>query len=673
MENQNNRAKIVVVDDEPQVLDSVRRVLDGDFYEVLTATSAAEAFLLMERSPAEVIIADYRMPEMNGVQFLKEILRKWPDTVRIILSGYADIQSVIDAINDGQIHKFITKPWDNRELHITIANAVERYEMSRKNKQLMGDLEKLVDKHKDAERLYKNLAEKSFAGIYVVQDGLFKLINDKAASYAGYTAVELLGKPAHSMLVHPDDRESHARQAREMLKGNSENPYGFRILTKDGQIRWIMETLVSIQYEGRPAILGNSMDVTALKETEQKLEDSEDRYRLLTEKSLAGIYVIQDGRFCYVNHKAAAYTEYDRDELIGMSSRSLVHPEDWDKLTRQTREMLTGERTDPYEFRLVTKNGRVRWLMESSVSVTYGGRRAVLANCMDITPQKQMEERLVSILNQLEKAYEDLASVQVKIIQQQKMASIGQLSAGIAHEINNPMGFISGNLGVLETYARNIEAIINIQRNALSRSSTPERLKDLEADWKRLKIDRIFGDIHKLIQESITGAERIKKIVADLMRFSISDEAERKPDDINAGLASVLSILKNDIAKKATLREDWGQLPLTRCNIGQVSQAFMAILKNAVQSISSRGEIRVATRQENDHIVVSISDTGLGIPDDLKDRIFEPFFTTREVGQGMGLGLSTAYDVIKKHNGEIILETEVGKGSTFTIRMPVVR
>lgn len=550
IKEQKTRTKIVVVDDELQVLDSIHRVLDGELYEVLTATSAAEAFSLLDPSPAAVIIADYRMPGMNGVQFLKEVLKKWPDTIRIILSGYADIQSVVDAINEGQIYKFITKPWDNLELQITIANAVDRYEMSRKNKQLMDDLRQLVDKHEHAEQLYKNLTEQSFAGVYVVQDGVFKLINDNAASYAGYTAAELRGKPSNIMLVHPDDREDHARKSSEMLKGKRKDPYRFRILTKDGQIRWIMETLVSIQYDGHPAILGNSMDITS---------------------------------------------------------------------------------------------------------------------------QKQMEEQLVSTLNQLEKAYGDLASVQAKIIQQQKMASIGQLSAGIAHEINNPMGFILGNLGVLEIYARNIESIINIQRDFLSYSSTPERLKDVESEWKRLKIDRILGDIHKLIRESVAGADRIKKIVADLMRFSMSDELEHKPDDINAGLLSVLSMLKNDILKEATLIEDWGQLPLTRCNIGQLSQAFMGIMKNAAQAVGSKGEIRVATRQENNLIVVSISDTGVGIPDDLKERIFEPFFTTREVGQGMGLGLSTAYDIIKKHNGEITLESAVGKGSTFTIRIPVVR
>ncbi|MCX5827870.1 MAG: PAS domain S-box protein [Deltaproteobacteria bacterium] len=550
IKEQKTRTKIVVVDDELQVLDSIHRVLDGELYEVLTATSAAEAFSLLDPSPAAVIIADYRMPGMNGVQFLKEVLKKWPDTIRIILSGYADIQSVVDAINEGQIYKFITKPWDNLELQITIANAVDRYEMSRKNKQLMDDLRQLVDKHEHAEQLYKNLTEQSFAGVYVVQDGVFKLINDNAASYAGYTAAELRGKPSNIMLVHPDDREDHARKSSEMLKGKRKDPYRFRILTKDGQIRWIMETLVSIQYDGHPAILGNSMDITS---------------------------------------------------------------------------------------------------------------------------QKQMEEQLVSTLNQLEKAYGDLASVQAKIIQQQKMASIGQLSAGIAHEINNPMGFILGNLGVLEIYARNIESIINIQRDFLSYSSTPERLKDVESEWKRLKIDRILGDIHKLIRESVAGADRIKKIVADLMRFSMSDELEHKPDDINAGLLSVLSMLKNDILKEATLIEDWGQLPLTRCNIGQLSQAFMGIMKNAAQAVGRKGEIRVATRQENNLIVVSISDTGVGIPDDLKERIFEPFFTTREVGQGMGLGLSTAYDIIKKHNGEITLESAVGKGSTFTIRIPVVR
>lgn len=1059
------RVKVMVVDDELHVLDSLSRVIDDELYEVVMAASGEEALSLLERSPVEIIVADYRMPGMNGVQLLKETLKRWPDTVRIILSGYADIQSVIEAINEGGIYRFITKPWDNRELKITLAHAAERYEMAQRNRQLADELKNMLEKNRYTEFLYRNLTEKSFAGIYVIQDGVFRLININAAAYAGYTADELREKPSNLMLVHPDDRDLQKKKAREMLKGISRDPYEFRIVTKNGDVRWIMETLVSIQYEGRPAILGNSMDVTAIKETERKLKDSEDRYRLLTEKALAGIYVIQDGLFCFVNEKAAAYTEYGREELIGTSSKKLVHPEDWERLARQTREMLAGTRTEPYEFRLVTKNGKVRWLMESSIPVMYQGRHAVLANCMDITAQKevesrlkdneqalesiiqgtpiplfvigrdhrviywnrsleklsgitaegmvgtngqwrafyreprpciadlivdentdalaegggsgiarstliegayeavnffpnlgdkgrwlhytaapvrnaagemigaietleditelklfeaqlesrlrfeqtlldaipqpvyykdrdgiylgcnkayeeflnisrdrlvgrsvidvapqklagvyhekdlelferpgnqsyqsqvldsnhgvhdvifhratfngpdggvagligtifdvtdlkilerklreseelyrmiseksfagvyvvqdrvfkfinntaaayagftagelegkpsqtmlvhpddremhssraremikglrkeplefrimtkdgqvrwimetlapivyegrpavlgnsmeittqkQAEEKLVHAMKQLEKAYEDLASIQAKSVQQQKMASIGQLSAGIAHEINNPMGFISGNLGVLETYAASIESIINIQREALQQPADAERLRAVDREWKRLKIARILDDIHSLIQESIVGADRIKKIVQDLMRFSISDEAEHKPGDINDSLARVLSVLKNDIAKKATLKEEWGKLPHTRCNIGTLSQAFINIITNALQAISGQGEIAVKTWVEDDNIMISVTDTGLGIAEDVLPRIFEPFFTTRDVGEGMGLGLSSAYETVKRHRGEISVKSEVGKGTEVTLKIPVV-
>ncbi|MBI5639684.1 MAG: GHKL domain-containing protein, partial [Nitrospirae bacterium] len=199
-----------------------------------------------------------------------------------------------------------------------------------------------------------------------------------------------------------------------------------------------------------------------------------------------------------------------------------------------------------------------------------------------------------------------------------------------------------------------------------------EKTDPIAKQRKALKIDFITEDLGNLIRESLDGAERIKKIVQDLKSFSRVDEAEQKMADINAGLESTINIVWNELKYKATVKKEYGDIPLTKCNPGQLNQVFMNLLVNAAHAIESQGDIGIRTWSEEDSIFVSISDTGCGIPAEKINRIFEPFYTTKEVGKGTGLGLSIAYDIVKKHSGEIKVQSEVGKGTTFTINIPVV-
>ena len=278
---------------------------------------------------------------------------------------------------------------------------------------------------------------------------------------------------------------------------------------------------------------------------------------------------------------------------------------------------------------------------------------------------------------ELETAYSELKSAHAQVLQQEKMASIGQLAAGVAQEINNPTGFIMSNLGSLLKYAAKLSEFIKVQAAALddlarqggeNRQAAAEKVGEKR---RSLKIDYIMGDLETLVEESLEGAERIKKIVQDLKSFSRVDEAECKTADLNAGLDSTINIVWNELKYKAAVRKDYGELPQIRCNPGQLNQVFMNILVNAAHAIEKQGEITVKTRYEEGRVYVSISDTGCGIPEDRLEKIFEPFYTTKEVGKGTGLGLSIAYDIVKKHNGEIRVESTVGRGTTFTVKIPV--
>ncbi|MFA7382338.1 MAG: ATP-binding protein [Desulfurivibrionaceae bacterium] len=285
----------------------------------------------------------------------------------------------------------------------------------------------------------------------------------------------------------------------------------------------------------------------------------------------------------------------------------------------------------------------------------------------------QARQELRERNEQLATAYEELKAAQVQLLQQDKMASIGQLAAGVAHEINNPMCFILSNLGTLDKYCARLDEFIVYQTETIRKLAAAAGEDDLSAmiQAKRdsLKLDHVLADLSDLITESVEGGTRIKQIVMNLKSFSHIDEAKLQPVDINAALDNTLTILQNEIKYKAEVTKDYGELPLPVANPGQLNQVFMNLLINAVHAIDSHGEIKIRTRGEGEGVVVTITDNGCGMPPEVAARIFEPFFTTKEVGKGTGLGLSIAYDIIHKHHGTIEVASEVGKGTTFTIRL----
>lgn len=273
--------------------------------------------------------------------------------------------------------------------------------------------------------------------------------------------------------------------------------------------------------------------------------------------------------------------------------------------------------------------------------------------------------------NELEEAYSELKSRQAMILHQDKMASIGLLSAGVAHDINNPIGFVSNNLEELRVYMSRLRHFLEAQQAVTQSCAGPEDLETLRRERQELAIDTIFEDFDTLIAESLDGAGRISSIVKNLRSFSRVDDVEYKLADLNECLESTINITHHELRYKALVHRQYGDIPQLCCCPQQLNQVFMNLLINAGHAIEKRGEITVRTWREEDAVLVSIADTGSGIPDELLPRIFEPFFTTKEVGKGTGLGLSIVYDIISLHRGEISVESRVGEGTTFTIRLPL--
>jgi len=276
--------------------------------------------------------------------------------------------------------------------------------------------------------------------------------------------------------------------------------------------------------------------------------------------------------------------------------------------------------------------------------------------------QKEKVEQQI-LINRLEEAHNQL-------LQSEKMASIGQLAAGVAHEINNPIGYVNSNLGALQMYVHSLLGLLSDyekhQSELNSESQAALNLHKLEIDLAYLR-----NDVNDLLLESLGGLQRVKQIVQDLKDFSHIGDSEMQWSNLEEGLESTLNVVWNELKYKAEIIKDYGKLPEVECIPSQINQVFMNLLVNAGQAIQENGTITLRTKQQGENVCLEITDTGAGIPPEIINRIFDPFFTTKPVGSGTGLGLSITHSIIRKHNGQIEVESQPGKGTTFRITLPI--
>ncbi|MCD9006882.1 sensor histidine kinase [Luteimonas sp. XNQY3] len=263
-------------------------------------------------------------------------------------------------------------------------------------------------------------------------------------------------------------------------------------------------------------------------------------------------------------------------------------------------------------------------------------------------------------------------AAQKQLLQSEKLASIGQLAAGVAHEINNPIGYVHSNLGSLQEYVGNLFALIDVYERAM-RAHDPHAMRsEIDATRERLDVDFISRDLPQLLTESRQGIERVTRIVRDLRDFSRSDRPHAwRLADLHAGLDSTINIVWNELRYKATLVKEYGTLPMIECLQSELNQVFMNLLLNAGQAIEEPGTITVRTGHEPGQVWIEIGDTGPGIPPEVMQRIFDPFFTTKAVGEGTGLGLSISYGIVAKHHGRIEVDSAPQAGSRFRVILPV--
>jgi two-component system NtrC family sensor kinase len=511
-------------------------------------------------------------------------------------------------------------------------------------------------------------------------DGLISMWNESAVRIFGYSTEEVLGKNLHQLLAPERYHEDHNSAFKKFRITGEGSAVGQLLelcaLRSDGEEFPVELALSKVQINDQWHAIGILRDISSRKKSEEALA--------IASKQLEANHAKLEHLFAEVAHGKREWEEtldHLRDFIILTDSEH--HIRRCNKLlavcTGKTVNELVGlnwrDLISDAEFEFVSFNETNGEIFHKKSGRSYD------LTVFSIKDVDLVQGYVVSIKDttelrattqELQKAYVELKDAQLQIFQQEKMASIGQLAAGVAHEINNPMGFISSNLGTLNKYVDRLAEFIGASDLALSHCSDDVVVTTLKETRKKLKVDYIMDDSRQLIAESQDGASRVRRIVQDLKSFSRVDQAESALVNLNEALETTINIAWNEIKYIAVLNREFGDIPRIKCFPQLLNQVFLNLLVNAAHAMGeNQGSITIRTWSENANVFVSVADTGCGIPEEIRQRIFEPFFTTKEVGKGTGLGLSISYDIIRKHGGEISVESELGHGTTFTARLPI--
>jgi PAS domain S-box-containing protein len=474
--------------------------------------------------------------------------------------------------------------------------------------------------------LFKSLAISSPVGIYIIQEGTFKYVNPAFERYTGHTAEELIAMNSLK-LVFPDDRDMVREKAIEMLKTRDFQAYEYRSLTKDGDVKWILETVAPIVYQDKQATIGTYVDITERKQ-------AEDLFKSLAMSSPVGVYIVQNGIFQYVNPAFQRETGYDEDELIGTDSLSIVMFEDREKVRENASLMLKGRLSESYEYRTRNKTGETRWILESVAPITYKGKRATVGTYVDITSRKQAEQQ-VELLYEREK--------ELRRNLEDEMQRRVDFMNTVVHELKTPLVPIIAASDLLSEQVKeetSVKLSASIQRSASTLNTRIDTLLDiargevgtLTLEYEEVDLSQI---LHQIYNEMYSSA----------MIRSINF------------ISNIPSIL-----------------PDIRIDESRIEQVVVNLLSNAFKFTPENGEVSMSIKESDDSLKVSVKDNGPGIAKENFTKIFESYYRVENgchQPAGLGLGLSLCKTIVEAHGGKIWVESELGKGSTFSFTIPL--
>ncbi len=551
-------------------------------------------------------------------------------------------------------------------------------------------------------------------------DGYFRELNPRWQETLGFTNEELLAQPWHQR-IHPDDCWLTLVKFQKLTPNSATISFKNRYLCADGSYKWLHWHATLCPEE--QIVYAVVRDITETQRSQQALRDSEERFRCLVENvNDYAIYMLDpEGQVISWNQGAERINGYREEEIIGQPVARFYPPEDiqigkpeWELHVAATTGRFEDEsyriRRDSSRFcahaiitALRDKSGQLRGFAKVVRDITerkqaeqalkkardeleqgVRERTAELSETnqrlrQEIDEREQVEAQLRGQTEKLQQTLHELKRTQAQLVQSEKMSSLGQLVAGIAHEINNPVNFITGNLDYVTLYIQDLVDLLNLYQQHYPQPST-----EIQARAEEIELDFVTEDLPKLVRSMKVGADRIHKLVLSLRNFSHLDTAEYKPVNLHQGIENTLLLLQHRLKAKVgkpeiVVSKDYGKIPLVKGCGGKLNQVFMSILNNAVdaleEEIGKNPSPQIAIRTEllnEDWVAIHIADNGSGIPKNIQRQIFDPFFTTKPVGKGTGLGLSISYQiVVEKHGGQLRCLSSPGRGTEFIIEIPL--
>ena len=517
----------------------------------------------------------------------------------------------------------------------------------------------------EAQSFLASLVESSQDAIIgTTPEGIVLSWNRGAMELYGYSPAEMIGGTA-ATLVPRELREEQMQLLGRIRKGERVDGYETVRVRRDGQ-RVEVSLGIAPVFDASGNITGTASiarDITRRRAVEQALQSSEERYRELFENASDLVYTFDlEMRITSLNRLAETTMGYARAEAMGMRLRELVGEATWERVERTLNQMLAGDPPEKFEADIRTKDGR-RVTLEVNPRLIYRNDAPVgiQAIARDITGR-------------------DLAEMELR--QAQKLESVGRLASGIAHEINTPMQFVGDNVRFLEDSFREMNTFLTRLRVLIERVTAANPGAGFCEEFRRLEeeldVPYLLHEIPQALSQTVDGIERVVTIVRAMKEFAHPESRGMVRADLNKALENTLTVARNELKYVADVETDFGDLPPLACSVSDMNQVFLNLLVNAahaigdvVQGTERKGKIRIRTEAQGSTALITIADTGAGIPARIRERIFDPFFTTKEVGRGTGQGLAIARAVVDRHKGSLTFESEVGKGTTFFIRLPI--
>ncbi|MEM6434704.1 MAG: PAS domain S-box protein [Cyanobacteria bacterium P01_D01_bin.115] len=542
----------------------------------------------------------------------------------------------------------------------------------------------------ESEQRFRDVTEAAGEYIWeITADGLYTLVTERAKTVKGYAPSELLGHSPFEFMA-PEDIAYVENIVRTASIDKSAFYLEHRNILPSGEMVWEAVSGVPM-LDGQGNIIGfrgTGLSITERKATETALAESEAKFRRFVEDANDLIYSIDsDGCFTYLSPQFTQMFGYAVADCLNQPFAKLVHPDDLpDMVASNERLFTTAEKQHGLELRVKHQNGAWIWITcnNSPMKDATGEMIGFQGIARDVTAKKASEAALQQKAQELELTLEELQQTQLQMLQSEKLSSLGQLVAGVAHEINNPVSFIYGNIAPAKQYIQDLLNLIELYQVHYVKPVTK-----IQDEIEAIELDFIKEDFPKILTSMKLGAERIRQIITSLRTFARLDESDCKEVDIHLGIDSALVILEHRL-KATSERPDiqvikqYGNLPLVECYAGQLNQVFMNILTNALDALEERDRTR--SRQEierspritirtqtagSDHVAIHILDNGPGIPEEIKQRIFDPFFTTKAVGKGTGMGMSISHQIItENHGGTLRCFSSPGKETEFVIHIP---